>query len=608
MSKTTQESVYLKLAQELLLPYDIPHAAEGTPPQLPPEIETYLNLMENGLDGTTSEPKRVVIVGAGIAGMYAAKLLKNYGHDVSIVEANGDRVGGRIKTFSGSKYFQDAQQYGEAGAMRFPDIHPLLNYYIDDPAYGFETQKFYLVDVNVDDDTEQLNERIIRCNSIQQRKKEYAITPEVTAAGFELTEEELTASDLLKTALNPVRDLYSYEEDDGSGNMVRVNKPYDEWLLGWALLIEKYDKYSMRGFLEQETSLTDKQIDYIGTIENLTSRMPLSFIHSFLSRSDINVNLVYRELVGGSHNLTDKLHQELLSMGVEFLMDHRVTHIEYYTPETAKHTTLADPISIRSINESQAVNSDVIADLCIVTMPFSSFRFVRTVPDLSYDKRRVVMELHYDAATKVLLEFSERWWEFSESQWSERLLALKSEGKITQDEYEQYSRSPSPDKSARGGGSITDSPNRFMYYPSHPVEGSDGGVILSSYTWADDARRWDSMNEDDRYAFALRGMCLLHGERILPFYTGHGATQSWAESPYAFGEAAVFNPGQMTRLHLATQTVEGPLHFAGEHTSLKHAWVEGSLESACRVALEIKGLESSKAVASAEKSLEAQPA
>ncbi|NRB42612.1 MAG: FAD-dependent oxidoreductase, partial [Pseudomonadales bacterium] len=158
-------------------------------------------------------------------------------------------------------------------------------------------------------------------------------------------------------------------------------------------------------------------------------------------------------------------------------------------------------------------------------------------------------------------------------------------------EFEKYSALPSPKDSTRGGGSISDNPNRFMYYPSHPVEGSTGGVILSSYTWADDARRWDSMSDTDRYAFALRGMCLLHGERIKLFYTGRGATQSWAESPYAFGEAAVFNAGQMTRLHLATQTIEGPLHFAGEHTSLKHAWVEGSLESACRVALELKAIE-----------------
>jgi monoamine oxidase len=35
--------------------------------------------------------------------------------------------------------------------------------------------------------------------------------------------------------------------------------------------------------------------------------------------------------------------------------------------------------------------------------------------------------------------------------------------------------------------------------------------------------------------------------------------------------------------------VEGPVHFAGEHTSLKHAWIEGALGSAVRAALEVNG-------------------
>lgn len=33
------------------------------------------------------------------------------------------------------------------------------------------------------------------------------------------------------------------------------------------------------------------------------------------------------------------------------------------------------------------------------------------------------------------------------------------------------------------------------------------------------------------------------------------------------------------------------MHFAGEHTSLKHAWVEGAIESAIRAALEVNGAE-----------------
>ncbi len=40
-------------------------------------------------------------------------------------------------------------------------------------------------------------------------------------------------------------------------------------------------------------------------------------------------------------------------------------------------------------------------------------------------------------------------------------------------------------------------------------------------------------------------------------------------------------------VHRPFPTPEGPIHFAGEHTSLKHAWIEGALESSIRAALEV---------------------
>jgi monoamine oxidase len=58
---------------------------------------------------------------------------------------------------------------------------------------------------------------------------------------------------------------------------------------------------------------------------------------------------------------------------------------------------------------------------------------------------------------------------------------------------------------------------------------------------------------------------------------------------YSFGEAAVFTPGQMLGLHLNIAKPEGPIHFAGEHSSMKHAWIEGAIESGIRSALEIIG-------------------
>ena len=59
------------------------------------------------------------------------------------------------------------------------------------------------------------------------------------------------------------------------------------------------------------------------------------------------------------------------------------------------------------------------------------------------------------------------------------------------------------------------------------------------------------------------------------------------QNPYAFGEAAIFYPGQLDLFHqsIICSEWEGKAHFAGEHASLKHAWIEGAIESAVNAAL-----------------------
>jgi len=47
----------------------------------------------------------------------------------------------------------------------------------------------------------------------------------------------------------------------------------------------------------------------------------------------------------------------------------------------------------------------------------------------------------------------------------------------------------------------------------------------------------------------------------------------------------MFAPGQLRLLQPDIAKSEGKIHFAGEHTSLKHAWIEGAIESGIRTAL-----------------------
>ncbi|XP_015748686.1 PREDICTED: L-amino-acid oxidase-like [Acropora digitifera] len=79
----------------------------------------------------TQKGKRVIVVGAGMAGLVAAYELEQVGHDV-IVRESQDRVGGRIDTL----HF-DRKLLGEAGAMRLPcsptdkeKTHFLTDFYV----------------------------------------------------------------------------------------------------------------------------------------------------------------------------------------------------------------------------------------------------------------------------------------------------------------------------------------------------------------------------------------------------------------------------------------------------------------------------------------------
>jgi monoamine oxidase len=79
-------------------------------------------------------------------------------------------------------------------------------------------------------------------------------------------------------------------------------------------------------------------------------------------------------------------------------------------------------------------------------------------------------------------------------------------------------------------------------------------------------------------------------ERLRPAAKGAleaGTIHSWARDPFAGGDWAVFAPGQVQRFAHTMADTHGRLHFCGEHTARANRGMEGALESAERVALEV---------------------
>ncbi len=70
--------------------------------------------------------KKIVVIGAGLAGLSAGYELVKAGHDVTILEARA-RPGGRVYTLR--EQFSEGL-YAEAGATRIPDNHDLTLQYV----------------------------------------------------------------------------------------------------------------------------------------------------------------------------------------------------------------------------------------------------------------------------------------------------------------------------------------------------------------------------------------------------------------------------------------------------------------------------------------------
>jgi len=110
-------------------------------------------------------------------------------------------------------------------------------------------------------------------------------------------------------------------------------------------------------------------------------------------------------------------------------------------------------------------------------------------------------------------------------------------------------------------------------------------VVLASYTWGEDAQRWGSLTPEDRVLQALEDVTRIHPQAAEEFEVG--ASKMWHDDEFAGGAFALFDPGQQTLLYEAICAPEGRIHFAGEHASLSHAWIQGAIESGVRAAAEI---------------------
>jgi monoamine oxidase len=188
-------------------------------------------------------------------------------------------------------------------------------------------------------------------------------------------------------------------------------------------------------------------------------------------------------------------------------------------------------------------------DRVVCTLPFPVLRDIEVSPPFSDGKRRAILETPYSSVVRVLVQTRRRFW--------------TDEG--------------------LNGTAFTDLPIMSVFDRSGSQPGPRG--VLETYTAGAQGAALGELDEPTRLARVQEQIA-----RIFPALTGQadGAlSKCWKEDPWARGAYAWFEPGQIEALAPHLGSVEGRIHFAGDHTSAWPGWMQGALESGHRAAEEV---------------------
>lgn len=439
--------------------------------------------------------KRVLIVGAGLAGLTAAYELSEAGHDVTILEAR-TRPGGRVRTLRAP--FADGL-HAELGAARIPDNHTWTLKYVRD--FGLELAPFYPDNGNF---------------TTFLRNSRVAIPPgesaDLSDLPVELTEAEREGGldGLFGRAFGDVVDQAEAQAD-------------------WPPeALAPYDDMTIREFLARR-GLSPDVYEALGA----TMAARHSALEVFRLIRSGHGSAVMHRIAGGS---------DLLPLAFAARLADR---IRYGTPVVRLEQ---DGAGVRAICQHLGRLLAVEADKMICTIPFTVLRHLEIAPRFSAVKHQAIQEMGYGSLSRVTFQVRRRYW-------------------LDQGD---------------NGFAHTDTPGE-IWDASFGQPGTRG--LLQLYLQGPSSAYASIMTEEERIRYAI--------EQVEPVFPGlrevleGAASHCWDNDPWTRGATRLMYPGQVATFHPHVAAPEGHIHFAGEHTSLWYAWMNGAIESGSRAAREV---------------------
>ncbi|NXK90505.1 OXLA oxidase, partial [Formicarius rufipectus] len=324
-----------------------------------PDYEELLEVARCGLE-PAAQPAHVVVVGAGISGLTAAKLLHDAGHKVTILEMS-NQVGGRIRTFRP----EGQDWYVELGAMRLPGKHRLVREFIRqfdlklNPFIQRDNNTWYLV------------------NGVRARAWEVDRNPDILNYTVEPSEMGKSATQLYREALDKA--FKTFQTMDC--------KEY----------LAQHDTFSTKEYLIKVGGLSRGAVDMIGDLMNEDSGFYLSFLAS-LWDFDIFSNESFDEITGGFDQLP-KAFQKALPNIIQF------------NCTVEKIMTKGDKVRVFYRAPDSLAPSILTADYVLVTSTAKATRHIQFLPPLSPLKAHALRSMHYVSSSKIILACSEKFWE-----------------------------------------------------------------------------------------------------------------------------------------------------------------------------------------------------
>lgn len=308
----------------------------------------------------SNKENKVVIIGAGLAGLAAADELVNAGYDAAIVEAR-ERAGGRVYTLR--EPFTDGL-YAEAGATRIPDNHHLTFHYIRQ--FGLRLAPFRPSGLST-------VYYIGGKRHVTKRGKAFELPGNLTGE-----ERKLGLAGMRQKYVNTP--LKGIEGDLASELVTEAMQPYDQ--ITWPEFLKK------QGASDDAVKLLTMGHN-AGMLKSVSALLWLHYTALRLKRS--GMFKIY-----GGNDLLPRAFAEKLEKRIQY-----ETQVVGITRTTAG-------LHVDCVRRGE--RRSYFADRVIAAVPFSVLKDIRVTPPFSSEKQRAIQELEYVSCARVFLQMKRKFW------------------------------------------------------------------------------------------------------------------------------------------------------------------------------------------------------